>query len=171
MTAPNGYDTALKLLELSVPPLIIFLTNSLKYAVQGYGVAFRYITKPITLEKLYPVLDAAVRKIKANRLTFTIDGTTYILRMDDILFIEVYNHMTIVHTIDSKYSIRASLKEIIAKLPAGHFGTPHQSYVVNFSYVNSASAQEISLTNGVRIPISRRRREGFMRQLYLFLGH
>lgn len=40
MQAPNGYEIAKKLLEHNPKPLIIFLTNTMAYAIRGYGVAF-----------------------------------------------------------------------------------------------------------------------------------
>lgn len=170
MSAPNGYEAALELNKLPTPPLIIFATNSMDYTIKGYGVAFRYLPKPLTLEKLAPVLDAAIRDIRANRFSFSADGTSYVLHMQDIYYIEVYNHVTTLHTIDSEYTIRATLKEMLAQLPQGYFGAPHQSYIVNFSHVKTATAQEVALTNGARIPVSRRRQTDFMRQLHLYLG-
>lgn len=170
MSAPNGYEAAVELQTYSTPPLIIFATNSMDYTIRGYGVAFRYIPKPLTLEKLAPALDAAIRDVRANRFTFSVDGVSYILHMQDIYYIEVYNHVTTLHTMDGEYSLRATLKELLAQLPQGYFGMPHQSYVVNFSHVKTASAQEVALTNGVRLPVSRRRQTDFMRQLHLYLG-
>lgn len=170
MCSPNGYEAALQLLEQFAPPLIIFVTNSMAYTIKGYGVAFRYIPKPLNLEKISPVMDAAIRDILANRFFFSIDGTSYILQIQDIYYIEVFNHTSTLHTMDSEYSLRVCLKQVLSRLPQGYFGMPHQSYIVNFSHIKSASQQEITLTNGVRLPISRRRRADFMRQLHSYLG-
>lgn len=170
MSAPNGYEAAVQLLKYPAPPLIIFATNSMDYTIRGYGIAFRYIPKPLTLEKLSPALDAAIQDVKANRFTFSMDGVSYILHMQDIYYIEVYNHITTLHTIDGEYSLRTSLKEVLAQLPQGYFGMPHQSYIINFSHVKTATTQEIALTNGMRLPVSRRRQADFMRQLHLYLG-
>jgi DNA-binding LytR/AlgR family response regulator len=170
MKSPNGYDVALRLRQSIVPPLIIFVTNSNEYTTLGYGVAFRYIKKPLTLEILRPNLDAAIRDIRANRFTFSVDGISYVLSMQEIYYIEVYNHVTTLHTMDGEYSLRTTLKELLAELPQGYFGMPHQSYIVNFSHVRTASPQEVVLTNGTRLPVSRRRQADFIRQLHSYLG-
>lgn len=170
MQSPNGFDTALKLLELPAPPLVIFATRSMEYTIRGYGVAFRYVPKPVTLEKLSPVLDAAVREVRANRFVFSLDGTAYILHMQEIFYIEVYNHVTTIHTAEGAYSARESLKNILTQLPQGYFGMPHQSYIVNFAHVKTATPREVYLTNGVRVPVSRRRQADFMGQLQSYLG-
>lgn len=170
MTAPNGFEAAQRLQALPAPPLIIFATRSMDYAIRGYGVAFRYLAKPLTPEKLVPALDAAVRELRADRFVFSLDGAAYVLRMQQIYYFDVYDHVTTVHTADEKYAIRTTLKDVLAQLPRGYFGMPHQSYIVNFAHVKTATTQEIYLTSGVRIPVSRRRQVDFMAQLQQYLG-
>ena len=170
MTRPNGFETARQLAGSDAPPLIIFATRSMEYTIQGYGVAFRYIPKPVTMEKLAPALDAAVREIRANRFTFAVDGRAYILRIQEIYYFEVYGHVTTVHTAAGSYSIRATLRDALAQLPQGYFGMPHQSYIVNLAHVRTATAQEVTLVNGAVIPVSRRRQMEFMAQLQSYLG-
>lgn len=170
MPSPNGYEAALELAKQPSPPLILFATNSMDYTIRGYGLAFRYIPKPLTLEKLSPALDAAVREIYADRFAFSVDGVSHVLPMKDIYYIEVYNHVTTLHTMDDEYSLRATIKELLPRLPQGYFGMPQQSYIVNFTHIKTATTQEIVLTNGVRIPVSRRRQADFIRQLHHYLG-
>ena len=67
-------------------------------------------------------------KVKANRFTFAVDGCSRIIRMEDIYYFEIFSHVAVIHTVDSEYSFRGSLKEIASQLPPGSFGSPHQSY-------------------------------------------
>ena len=170
MKAPNGYEIAQKLVEQESAPIIIFLTNSTAYAIRGYGIAFRYLTKPIEYGALNKALDAAVCEAKANSFSFTADGISHIVRMKDIYYFEVFNHHTILHTMDQEYTFRATLKEIVTDLPSGYFGSPHQSYIVNFMHVKTAMAGELHLTNGAVVPVSRRRQQEFEDQLHGYLG-
>ncbi len=140
------------------------------YTIKGYGVAFRYISKPINYGDISAALDAAVREVRANRFSFSIDGTAYILPMQEIYYIEVFNHVTTIHTVDCEYSIRTTLKDVLSQLPQGYFGMPNQSYIVNFTHIKTATTQEVTLTNGSRIPVSRRRQNEFARQLHSYLG-
>ena len=170
MPAPNGFEIAEKLVRSNSAPLIIFLTNSMAYTLRGYGVAFRYLTKPINGDQLNGALSAAIREVNANRFVFSMEGVDHIIRMEDIFFFEVFNHHTILHTVDSSYTFRATLKDIISQLPSGYFGVPHQSYVVNFSHIKTAMAKELHLTNGTVIPISRRKQQDFDAQFHSYLG-
>ena len=170
MDAPNGYEIAKRLIDQKPAPIIIFLTNSMAYTIRGYGVAFRYLTKPINQEQLNKALSAAICEVIANRFVFSVDGTSHIICMDDIYYFEVFNHHTILHTMDSEYTFRATLKDVLSKLPSGYFGTPHQSYIVNFSHVKTAMSKEVHLTNGALIPISRRKQADFDNQFHAYLG-
>lgn len=170
MKAPNGYEIAKRLVDQKPVPIIIFLTNSMAYTIRGYGVAFRYLTKPINQEQLNRALSAAICEVTANRFVFSVDGTSHVVRMDDIYYFEVFNHHTILHTMDGEYTFRATLKDVLSKLPGGYFGTPHQSYIVNFSHVKTAKPKEVHLTNGAMIPISRRKQVDFENQFHAYLG-
>lgn len=170
MPGINGYEAALKLRSMPQKPLILFLTNSMDYTLRGYGVAFRYLTKPIQPELLGAALDSAIREIQADRFVFQIDGMNQVLPMDEIYYLEVFNHHTVLHTIDQSFTFRATLKEVVAQLPPFYFGMPHQSYIVNFHHIATYTASEIHLTNGSRIPVSRRRKAVFEHQFFQYLG-
>lgn len=169
MPPPNGYDIAKQLVETGSAPIIIFLTNSMSYTLRGYGIAFRYLTKPIDQTQLNNALSAAVKACSAKRFIFSVDGSSHVIRMEDIYFFEVFNHHTILHTIDQAYTFRATLKDIMTDLPMGYFGAPHQSYIVNFNHVKTAMAKEIHLTNGAVIPIARRKQQEFEKQFRMYL--
>lgn len=170
MNAPNGYEIAQQLVAQDTAPIIIFLTNSTAYAIRGYGIAFRYLTKPVVQYTLSKALDAAICEAKANSFVFTADGITHVVRMKDIYYFEVFNHHTILHTLEQEFTFRATLKEIVADLPKGYFGSPHQSYLVNFMHVQTATAGKLHLTNGAVVPVSRRKQKEFEDQLHGYLG-
>ncbi len=170
MAPPDGYEIAQRLVEAGSAPIIIFLTHSMAYTLKGYGIAFRYLTKPIDQTQLHKALLAAVKEASSKHFTFTLDGSSHVIRTDDIFYFEVFNHHSILHTMDQSYTFRTSLKEIMPRLPAGYFGVPHQSYIINFNHVNTVAAQELHMTNGAVIPISRRKQKDFNLQLQMYLG-
>lgn len=170
MEAPNGYDIALRMAREENHPIIIFATNSAAYAVRGYGLAIRYLLKPLCLETLSEALDAAAQELRNSRLTVTLDGNAYVLNVQDIRYLEVLGHRLTLHTTEGVFSFRASLKDITAQLPGRWFASPHQSYVVNLLHIRSTSKTEITLTDGTKIPLSRRRQQEFFHSFHRFLG-
>lgn len=170
MAGTNGYEVATLLSAKDSHPLMIFVTKSMEYSIRGYGLVFRYLTKPVTLKSLSEVLDAAIREVTANSFSFAIDGGSHVIKNDDIYYFEVYNHSIILHAVDETFTIRSTLRDILSQLPQGYFGMPHQSYVVNLSHIKSSSATGIRLTNGAGIPVSRRKFKEFNRLLQMYLG-
>ena len=59
MEPPTGFDIAKVLVSLESPPVVIFATKSNAYALKGYGVAIRYLQKPICQPEFFEAMDAA----------------------------------------------------------------------------------------------------------------
>lgn len=170
MEPPTGFDVAKKLISLPNPPAILFATKSDAYALKGYGVAVRYLQKPVSREAFFEAMDAAVADASAHRLTFDIDGTTFAIPLREVCFLEIFGHYSVVHTKSAAYRMRSTLKELTARLPRSFFVSPHKSYVVNLEHILSASATEIAMDTGEKIPISRKKAQEFNQVLYRFLG-
>ena len=82
-----------------------------------------------------------------------------------IIYIQADNHYLHVKTEKGKAFIRLRLKDAIAMMNAlptevRAVGTQvHRSYWVNFDYVKQASSRELVLTDGMKIPISKKQKE------------
>lgn len=170
MQAPNGYEIALRLSRQASHPIILFVTNSAAYAVQGYGLALRYLLKPLTAEALREALDALRQELSNNRLAINLGGIAHVLQVQDILYVETANHHVVFHTVEGVRTFRVTLRELSRQLPARWFCAPHQSFMVNLLHVQTTSAQEVCLTDGTRIPITRSKQREFLRSFHRFLG-
>ena len=58
MAERDGYTVAKEMRLWETAPLVIFVTNSMEYTIRGYGVAFRYLPKPIQYQQIEEALDA-----------------------------------------------------------------------------------------------------------------
>ena len=169
MEAPNGFEAAELLMSRPEKPLIVFVTNSSAYTLRGYGVAFRYLTKPIVYVSIKPVLDLALEQIIPQKITLPQKDRTLLLAISEIYCVEIRNHTTILCTKSGQYEIRRSLKDIEAQLPAMRFAKPHNSYIVNLSEVRSMTAKSLTLTNGDQIPVSQRNRKPYEQALFQYV--
>lgn len=161
MESPNGFEVAKLLIERNEKPLIIFVTNSSEYTLRGYGVAFRYLTKPIDFDSITNVLNLAVELIVPQKITISTAGRMTLLSIHDIYYVEVVNHSITVVTRFCDYQYRGKLRDIEAQLPTTQFFKPHNSFIVNLAEVALVTAKNVSLTNGSTIPISQRNRKQF----------
>lgn len=170
MPPPTGFEVAQQLIQDSAPPSIIFTTKSNAYAMKGYGIAIRYLQKPIFFDAISEALDVAIAEANAHRLTIQVDNTIHAIRLRDVQYIEVFGHYAVIHTDRDSYRYRSSLKEIIGRLPRGFFAVCHKSYVVNMEHIKSATATEIMMDSGSIIPIGRTKAQEFNQAFYRFLG-
>lgn len=170
MEPQSGFDAAKKIIERPDSPIIIFVTKTNAFALKGYGIALRYVQKPVNHEELFEALDAAINEAVAHRMTFKIGDVTYALKLRNVSHIEVFGHYAVIHAENQTYRIRSTLKDIVSRLPKTHFASPHNSYVVNLEHIKAATADEVLLDGGVRIPISRRKAQEFNDAFYRFVG-
>lgn len=168
MSAPNGFEVASILRQRKVPPLVIFVTKSSAYTIQGYGIAFRYLPKPVSYEAFADVLTLAIKAIEPTKITYLSNGVSYILPVDTILYCESLDHTLTVHTLTANLPSRISLQEISGKLSGESFAQPHKSYLVNLAFVYKVDHDCVYLLQNkqlVRIPLSKGKRKTFIRLL------
>lgn len=155
----NGMDAARRLREYRKDAIIIFVTNYIEYAPEGYEVqAFRYILKKELSTELRPYMQQAIAQIQASRETvkISVNGEIIDLPLEDILYFEVQQHSVTVHIKRDKhgktiktYSFYASLSELETKLEPQGFLRIHKSYLVNMRHIIRFQCREAKLTNGI----------------------
>ena len=170
MPAPDGLSVGKALSEMPHPPVIIFTTNSMNYAIQGYGIALRYLLKPIRYSDFFSVIQLALSKISSQKISVNSRGEQILIPIKDILYVEVQHHDLIIHLCNNNsLETRGSLEWIMSKLEHSTFAQPHKSYCVNLEYIDRMTRQTVTMTNGDIIPISRGKSESFQAQLNAFM--
>ena len=171
MAPPTGFEVAKQIVgKQQSHPLIIFITKSNAYTIKGYGIAFRYLVKPVIWDDFVLAMDAAVDELKANHFSFEYNNGMFSVPLQSIYYIESFAHIAVIHTTNEEFRIRATLSDLKQNLSLSRFTAPHKSYLVNMAHINTVSTDEIVLTSGDRIPISRRRRQEFNSDFCRFLG-
>lgn len=169
MEGLNGFNAAKLIMGESDKPLIIFVTHSSKYTIQGYEVAFRYLIKPITYENFEKVLKAALERILPQKIPIDINGKTYFISLKEIYYFEVLDHKIRIHTNQKSYDCRHTLKNIEDMLTASSFIRPHNSYLVNLEHVVSASQAELTMRDELKISISRKKKDDVLKAIHEYL--
>ncbi|OUP08954.1 LytTR family DNA-binding domain-containing protein [Collinsella sp. An2] len=76
----------------------------------------------------------------------------------DVLYVESVNRVRILHLVDNEaVRVPISLSQIAEQLPAGLFAYCHRSIVVNLDRLAELTPTEATLSDGTKIPVSRRR--------------
>lgn len=157
MDGINGVEMAKRIRHEDETVQIIFITGYPDYMCQGYDLsALHYLIKPVSNEKLFEVLDRALKNIKkgGNRVIFTTDGGEKVVTLDAILYAESYSHNMHIVTTDGAFDVRMTIS-LLAEILGSEFIITHRSYIVNLSHIVFLSKSDITLDSGEKIPISR----------------
>lgn len=173
MPSPNGFEVAEALKKKKHSPLVIFVTKSHSYTIQGYGIAFRYLPKPISYEMFESTLSLAIKECEPEKIPFMSEGTLHVLSTNEITYCESLDHNLTVHTTTKNYTSRTSLAEISTQLSSEDFAQPHKSFFVNLKYVQSVDTNNITLSwrnTTITLPLSKGKRKQFIQKLGDYIG-
>lgn len=161
MEHPNGYEAAEILMQQEDKPLIIFVTNSGEYTIRGYGIAFRYMPKPLSQSAVFNVLSLALEAVSPQKVEVNLLTKKVYISAREIYYAEASGHIVMLYTKAGNFQCRCKLKDIESQLPMGRFARPHNSFVINLDEVESSARASLILTNGTTIPISQRYSKAF----------
>lgn len=161
MPGTDGMSLARQIRERDRDVGILFVTAYEEYMAQGYEVeAFRYLMKPVREEKLWEALDQFVRRSRKAQPQMVVDtpGGSRRVEAASILCIEAFAHTCELYRKGERISARAGITELEEQ--GKRLGVPfvrcHRSYSVNLMQVMSIGREEAVLSDGSRIPVSRR---------------
>jgi len=170
----TGIDIAKKLRSVRKDAVIIFITNYIEYAPEGYEVqAFRYLLKKDLYRRLPEYLQAAALRLKSTRQTFKIKihGEVIDIPLKQVLYMESQGRkVTVYIKKDSgikEYSYYASISTLEKQLADNGFLRIHKSYLVNMRYLKAFRHDKAILSTDILLPVSQKNYAA-RKQEYLF---
>ena len=161
----NGFALAEKIknkfsIQDSTSIIYISTYDNLVYESFRYS-AMRFIRKNRINEELPEAIVAFLKSRQYNgySLMFSIDSGKRSIPVNDIIYVEVKSHKLYVYEKDKLTIANGNLKDIEEQLCNYGFIKTHQSYIVNFRYIDFINHNEVQLDNGKSIPLSRGRYE------------
>lgn len=175
MAGMNGIETARKLRNKDRSMLIIYVTSYDKYTMDSFEVSpFRYLLKPVDYEKIEQVFSAAIDEILNNHasLFFKRNNEQIQVNCDKIIsIVSEKGRMLRVITREAQQGnlFYAKIKDVEKQLNPFVFIKVNQGTIINLNYVYIISSEEIHLTTGEVIPISRGRKKAVKEVYGLFV--
>lgn len=175
MPSISGMEVAHRIRVQDNHVKIIFITNLVEYAVEGYSVqAFDYIVKPVDYDTFTSKLDRLLRVLSLEQMTVRIsvkvDDMIKNVSSDEILYVEVRNHDVLFHTTDGKILKQwGALSKFEEKLQPAHFVRCNSCYLVNLKYVSGVKGNTLFVGEDGLL-ISAPKRKAFMAALAQYMG-
>lgn len=160
MPGLDGMELAQKIRENDQYVKIVFVTNKEELAHMGYKCgAFRFVRKRNleqelreTAESLKEYFDSLIETVF---LKTPIGEVTRPIK--NIKYFEVYGHDVNVVCNEQEEKVCGTMKEYDRRLSNSGFIRIHKSYLVNYRYIDSIESNDVKLTCGKKLPLSRNR--------------
>ena len=167
----TGIDIAKKLRSYNDTAEIIFVSNKdeMVYETIKYS-PFRSIRKSRFESEINEAIENYLEKKSKQRHSIffsTEDGKKAVV-VNDIVYIEVKSHKLTVHTILCAIEANGNLKNIESEIAEYGFIRIHQSYLVNFRFIDVVRQKSVVLDNEETLPLGRGRYEDVKMSLMRF---
>ncbi|MBQ2265728.1 MAG: response regulator transcription factor [Oscillospiraceae bacterium] len=163
MPDTNGVKLGVLLRENGYDGKIIYLTSSAEYAIESFQAQpLQYIIKPVTKEKLFPVLDTAVSAASCRKeksiIVKTSDGRIR-LPIESIMYAELQRNKISYYLVSGKCvqstTIRISFADAVQELSCDDcFVRCGASLIVNLLHVAAAKTDELRFRDGTTLFLS-----------------
>ncbi|HHW3837858.1 response regulator [Streptococcus anginosus] len=160
----NGIETAKLLRNLDKNFILIYVTSYEQYALESFEVSpFRYLIKPVSLEKLKVVLSDVLVELTAKQkfLFYQVGMEHFQVILDNIvcLYSEFGRKIHLELVDDSSVSFYGKISIIEEELPQTHFVRVNSGTIINLDYVASFNRNDVTMVNGDCITVSRSRKK------------
>lgn len=159
----SGMDIAKTIRQYSSDAIIIFVTNYIQYAPEGYEMqAFRYLLKDEIPDKLEKYLLDAISRLKSvqEKITLNISGEPTTLLLTEVLYVEAQGHTVLIHTLpkghtsEKIYKLYSTMNAMEQELSPLGFLRTQKSYLVNMRHIELYQCDKLILDSGGSLPVS-----------------
>lgn len=152
-----GIEAARELRRMGNRSQIVFLTTSKEFALDAYEVeAVQYLVKPLSGEKLFPLLDRFLKETEEERKKYIlvrIENTLQRIAVDDIVYCEAQGKVQCLHFANgTQCMLRITMAKIVEMLsPYPEFMRVGIAYLVNMEHIEYLNKTEIQMDTGKKI--------------------
>lgn len=173
MAHMDGMTAAKKIRQIDTEVIIVFITNHVQFAVEGYSVdAADFLLKPLH----YFSFSEHFKKVKksfdtkSNRsMSFKASQGFRKINLDELLYAESQGHYIHLYLSDETLSIWDTMKNLEEKLLPFDFFRCNNGYLVNLKLVKGIENNHVLIGNE-KLTISRPRKKEFLSVLTNYLG-
>ena len=175
MEGISGIEVARKIRETDSECLLIFISSSKEYALQGFEVrAFDYLLKPLSEERFQKTMDLCQNELAKHIRYIEVKESRTLVKipLNEIIYTDYYNHYIQIHTaarLIRSYQQFDVFSPLLLCYP--QFLCCYRNCIVNMDHVDAVDKHDFVMENGERVPITRGNRNSIYQQYadYQFL--
>lgn len=173
MPLMDGMTAAKKIRKMDDKIIIVFVTNYVQWAIEGYSVNARdFLLKPISYFNFKEHFTKIVSKMASNEkksITLKVNSGYRKIHLDDIYYIESEGHYLNFYLLNNTLTILDSMKKIEEQLAEDDFYRCNNGYIVNLKHVTGIEKNIVHLGK-FNVQVSRPRKKDFLSALTNYIG-
>ena len=173
MKKMDGMTAAREIRKTDSEVILVFITNMVQYAVNGYAVnALDFILKPLnyfTFAQHMKRIEIYLENKLKNYLVLNTGGGILKIDTNEIYYLESLGHYIHIHKKKEVISVLETMKNMEQALSSSGFFRCNNGYLVNLAYVEIVD-KYTALVGTDEIQISRPKKKAFMEALTDYLG-
>jgi len=157
----SGLETARKIRETDRDCMLVFITESPDFAMDGFLVgAAGYVVKPVSQEKMSNAMHACrfVFERDSRAIELPVGGENIPISVADIFYAEVFDKEVIFHMKRGTFKSRLPFETVEKRLGGVPFLRCNRSYIINMNYVDDMREDDFLMRNGDFVPIRKNSR-------------
>ena len=175
MPEMNGLEVANELSNIAKNGQIIFLSqredlvfDCLKFHPFGFIRKSKLIDDfSLMMNQFFQTISEA--ESNETRIDFVDKTKTFSFKIKEIVYIEGdRNYQKVVLKDKTSQNVRVPLGTLEEKLRGRGFIRIHKGYLLNYLYIRSIEGEEVYLTTGTSLPMSKKRKDEIMKQYLAF---
>ena len=168
MQPVNGIDAAAILREKNPNIILFFITAYTQYLDDAFDLnAFRYLSKPLDIKRLFEGLTKALEKIDVTDKKFSVEANNIkkIIKASEIIMVEIDKKNTKITTLNGVFQSKNNISFWIENLNMSFFYQTHKSFIINSNYITDYSRDTVTLCGKYKALISHRNQSGFKKYI------
>jgi two-component system response regulator LytT len=174
----DGISFAKRLQSMGISLSVIFVSSMEDRVFETFSVhPFGFVRKSHFQSDFTPLIDSylAARNQEQNRedvFVLKTGGKTISLKTEKIVYIEGKGKYQSFHVdgLSEPVTVRFSMEDLEKSLGPKGFLRIHKGYLVNILFIHEIGESEVALTNGISLPISRRKVTAIREEYLELLG-
>lgn len=158
MPGMTGLEVAASMTENERKMLIVFVTahDELVYDSLKFH-PFAFVRKSYLETELCEVLIDCLKEMdsKNRNFTFKADGRNVSIPVNHIIYFEAEANYLILYEKSGEYRFRSTMTGVEKALEQDDFVRIHKGFLVNTQYVRTITSEQITLDNGVVLPVGK----------------
>ncbi len=165
MPGANGFDL---LVQVSHPPLVVFVTAYTDFAVRAFSVqATDYILKPVSSDRMQQCIDLLQSRLRTpseqeESLFLTDREGGRFVPLSAIHLVRAYDHYVRIYHDKGNHMLREKLSVLEDRLPKALFFRANRSEIINLSSISTVKKRSrgryaLTLPEGEEVTVSEKR--------------